>query len=189
MSPPRYRKYSDRLPDYIKHYDGPLRKKLMSAKIFRIYRKWSYICHRCFNPKDASYIFYGAKGIKVLFNSRDFIGWWLYWIDRIDFDPSLAVVSRIDHSKDYCFSNIKLESNSDNSKECAYRTVSNRMAKVHRPVAAICKTTGRILKEFKSLKDASAYSGVDASIIVKICAGISGTRKVSYTFKRLPLTR
>ena len=78
---------------------------------------------RCLNKNVRSYRDYGAKGIKVEYSCREFVGWYLYQLMNKDFkDP---VVSRIDHSMNYKFSNIRLDERSNNSKEAMQRMAIN----------------------------------------------------------------
>ena len=80
----------------------------------RIGKIFNGICHRCYNPKNKSYRWYGDKGIKVcdewLQNPKSFEDWAL----NNGYKNNLTI-DRIDSNKDYCPGNcqwITLEENS-----------------------------------------------------------------------------
>lgn len=70
---------------------------------------------RCKNVNCKSYKWYGAKGIRVEYDSRAFVSWWLHeYAKREWIKPS---VGRIDHSKNYSFDNIEMVEFRDNVLE------------------------------------------------------------------------
>lgn len=72
--------------------------------------------YRCNNPNSQDYKYYGAKGIKVEYNFKEFSRWYLEKEKAYPINTRL-VVDRLDHSKNYCFSNIRLVTQSENAKE------------------------------------------------------------------------
>ena len=103
----------------IKLYDGSLGRNTIHKDINAIYRRYKMQRQRCNNPKNDDYKNYGAKGIKVEYSSREFIGWWLESIKNIKVKK--PVCGRIDHSRNYSLDNIEIQSASENSKEARKR--------------------------------------------------------------------
>lgn len=73
---------------------------------------WSDQKQRCYRPKNNAYKYYGAKGIRVCYDSREFVGWWLSEQERLRLKK--PTISRIDHDKDYSLENIRLEEHAHN---------------------------------------------------------------------------
>ena len=59
-----------------------------------------------------------------MYDRRDFVSWWLFHIKA--FKGKQPSISRLDHTKDYSFSNIRLEEKKENSCEPLYRTPERR---------------------------------------------------------------
>ena len=135
----------------------------MSKNERAAYSSWIAQRSRCNNPKDARYPYYGAKGIKVFYSSREFISWWLEGLKKNNLNGTV-VCGRIDHSKGYSFDNIRLETQRSNVLECASRGVCN--VKVN-----LVSETGIVLKKFSSVKEAAAYAKVGSNSIVQVCKG------------------
>lgn len=87
----------------------------MPKKIQKIYWIWSAQIARCNNSKHKRFKTYGAKGIRVEYTAKEFIGWFQEAIKNCPFkEPH---VGRIDHSKNYSFDNIELQTARDNALE------------------------------------------------------------------------
>lgn len=106
-------------------YNGTLntRSNAMGRMALRAYGIWNSQRQRCHNPKDHAYKYYGAKGIRVEYEVRDFIGWWI--ASYLVVKPKSPSVGRIDHSKNYSFDNIEMVEHADNAREMYHRTGGN----------------------------------------------------------------
>jgi hypothetical protein len=97
------------------------------------YKSWLKQRERCLDPNHNRYQWYGAKGIKVLYSSYEFVKWWSKEIKK---KPPMKnpCCGRIDHSKHYSLDNIEIVEKSDNSKESwARRKKAVTSAKRSRP--------------------------------------------------------
>jgi hypothetical protein len=161
-----------------KIYTGSLgnRGDNMSAEAKRAYNIWNSQRSRCNNPRSASYKYYGAKGIRVQYTAREFIGWWLENIKK--FKGERPSVSRLDHSKDYALSNIRMESISDNNRESALRTRPGA-----REIVAYDPRTGKLLATYKSIREASEKTGYSVTNICHTCVRNRGKQVPKITFK------
>jgi len=127
---------------------------------------------RCYNKKREKYKYYGEKGIEVKYSSGEFIGWWLEEIKS--FKGKDPTISRIDHSKNYEFGNIKIESRSDNTIER-----NKRILPFHKAKKVMAKSKAESLL-FLSVNSCSVYFGVlpiTMSNIIKNKSELNG-----YTF-------
>ena len=105
----------------MKPYAGPLHMEGLSKDpVAR--RGMTAINHqraRCENPEHPYYKYYGAKGIRVEYGTREFIGWYIE--NFKNFKGENPTVGRKDHSKNYRFDNIRFESREENSAESCRR--------------------------------------------------------------------
>ncbi len=97
-------------------YNGSLNINKMNFVQKSAYRSWKNARDRCNRQKNNGFLHYGAKGIRVIYSSRDFISWYEKEWNKRKF-WSRPNVSRIDHSKNYSFDNIELIECSENVKE------------------------------------------------------------------------
>lgn len=108
--------------EYMKQYykDNREKKLKYSKQHLEKYRQdnplrsvWHNIKHRCYNPKDAHFKDYGARGIKVcdlwLNNYETFKEWCL----ENGYEKGLEI-DRIDNSGDYCPSNCQFVTQAEN---------------------------------------------------------------------------
>lgn len=65
----------------------------------RIYNTWAHMKQRCYNPNNASYAYYGAKGIKVCEDWQNFIPF-CEWAIINGYNDNLTL-DRININKDY----------------------------------------------------------------------------------------
>lgn len=155
----------------MKLYSGLLGKHRMSGDAQVGYNVWSHQKERCNRVKHKSYKFYGAKGIRVEYSSREFVTWYLEQIKKFKGDkPS---VGRIDHSKNYSLDNIEMVTCSENSKEMIRRCG----APDKRKFIEISKNQ-KIIAIVLGLSKASEVTGISPS---QICGLIKGYCKRSYT--------
>ncbi len=130
-------------------YKGKLDLKEMKGEVRRAYLSWQSQRARCHNRKYGPYKNYGAKGIRVIYTSRQFISWWLRNIEN--FNGLIPTAGRIDHDGDYTFDNIILQDKADNTREVLMRRGSPRKIKI----ALISLKTNKPLIFFKSIKQDS----------------------------------
>lgn len=136
-------------------YKGKLGSRIMSGRPHLAYTSYRAQKYRCTNKNASDYKYYGFKGICVEYSSREYVSWWLR--ERVRFPHSAKVsIDRIDHSKNYTFSNIRMILHSDNVGECNRRT--------HFKGVDIYKD-GAFLKNCNTAKEASEFCGVSAHII------------------------
>ena len=149
-------------------YEGtlwPPKMGLLERKAYSVYRRMK---QRCYNIKTDNYRYYGGKGIKVLLESREFIGWWVEQQGILKLkNPS---VSRRDHSGDYYLWNMKLEEMFDNISEMAKRCkVGGKRPK--KPVFVFNLNTSDEFVFFMSRDDAAKELNMKASSISEVCRG------------------
>lgn len=155
-------------------------KRKLPKELKTAYQSWLDQRHRCNNPNNHSYKYYGAKGVKVKYNSIEFVNWWKEQLKI--FKGKKPTVSRIDHNGHYEFGNIKLEAHIDN---CVWDTI-----KRNGPPGIKCKRKILIL-DYKSKEpiiiaesgvEAERLTGVKRTNIVRICKGLSKYGK-GFTFE------
>jgi hypothetical protein len=112
----------------LKIYEGVLDPKKMPSEARKAYNSYKSQKQRCTNPKNKKFKYNGAMGISVCYGPREFIGWWLEQQELLNLkDPTCG---RVDHDKNYDFSNIRLEERSDNTRERNKRCRYNLSKKV-----------------------------------------------------------
>lgn len=142
-------------------YEGTLntRSKKMSALAKRAQGIFNAQRQRCSNKNNNSYKTYGAKGIRVEYGPREFIGWWLAEYKKKKWH--MASVGRIDHSKNYSFDNIEMVEQADNALEMYERTGGNK-AVTKTPVVLFTETE---CHAFSSSALAAKFARVTPSLI------------------------
>lgn len=80
----------------------------------RIYRTWSGMKERCYNPKRRAYQWYGAKGIKICDEWLDF-NIFKDWAYKNGYNDNLTI-ERFDPNKNYCPENCEWITKSENSR-------------------------------------------------------------------------
>lgn len=81
----------------------------------RIARIFSGMKHRCYNPNDKAYLWYGGKGIKICNEWMDNPKLFEDWALNNGYDDNLTI-DRKDEDKDYCPENCVWITLEDNSK-------------------------------------------------------------------------
>lgn len=105
-------------------YAGTLHLPDMDPLVRKAYSIWSNQKYRCNNIKCKEFKYYGAKGIKVKYSPREFIGWYL--AEHKKKMPKKPSIGRIDHSKNYELGNIELVEAGENTREMLMRTGGNK---------------------------------------------------------------
>lgn len=147
-------------------YQGRLgsdRGAMDSEAAQKAYRIYIQQVGRCSNKNNPSFKTYGARGVRVQYTARQFIGWYLKELSA--FKGTTPAVGRIDHSKDYSFDNIEMVEMSNNAKERTDRLgpVTDR-----RPVL-IFNNSGELHARASSVRDAAAMIGVQHGAVVFSC--------------------
>lgn len=133
---------------------------------------------RCGNKNYVSYKYYGMKGISVEYTIRQFVYWYLKEIKKYGPRRKKPVVGRIDHSLGYSFTNIKLESRTENANE-----VIGRCAKNYSMPVVVTSTNGKLLFKARSMIEAAKKSGVSYGGVWKQCRGKVESPRTSYRFR------
>ena len=162
----------------IKPYNGVLNAHKMDGNQKAAYEVWKGQRQRCSNPNSRRYKYYGARGIKVCYSSRDFISWYLDAIQS--FDGTRPNVGRINHDKDYSFDNIKIESGSSNSKE-RQRRAGNPTPR--RPVDIYYTDKMTLIAHAESVQAAGRFAGVTRNNVAQHCQGKHKQSRSGYTFR------
>lgn len=160
----------------MRNYTGPLDVKKMDKSIKKIYMRWGCQRSRCNNPRDKAFKYYGEKGIRVEYSSRDFIDWFLN--AQISGKFKNPVTGRVDHSKNYSFDNIEMIEWSDNSKEAILRSGNPRPKRI---VHVFFKTNEHSIF-FDSIHSAAAHFGRYPSYVYKRAAGKIKSEKDDLSF-------
>lgn len=146
-------------------------------------RLWQYMNQRCYNKKNTGYAYYGGAGIKISMSYDEFMYWFIN--NAKDFDKlSYVSIGRKDHKKDYCLSNIKTETVSENSKESYSR---NGRFTIWKPRGVIVGFPNGKTEIFSSISEAGRAVHYDISTISKICRGKGSRNKSGLTFNFLEL--
>lgn len=140
------------------------------------YVSWANQRSKCNNPKNPDFKYYGAKGIRVEYSSRQFVLWWLKNLKRRKWTQ--PTVGRIDHDRNYSFDNIVMQERIENSSERCRRLGRPVPAKTAPKFTAVFKN-GRKIKKFRSAMDAAVYFKLNTSTVVRLCQGkyISGGKR------------
>jgi hypothetical protein len=155
----------DRLPSEIAPYLGTRSPKKMSSLEKKAETCYSDQIARCYNPSLKAYKYYGGKGVRVCYEAKDFMAWYIHYQNKLNLkQPS---VDRVDPNGHYTFSNIQLmEFHENRIKPWAGKMPSNIEAKRKR-ILIIDKKSQEPLMICKSTVEAQQMSGVFRSAIWK----------------------
>ncbi len=171
----------------IPEYKGPLHAPIMEPLARKALETIVDQRRRCSNPKNSGYKTYGAKGIKVEYTSRQFIAWYLENIKK--FKGKKPSVGRIDHSKNYTFDNIEIQSCSDNAKErCDRLGAFNYKGGIDTkiPVVVYLYRTMEPIVICDSFVEAARVCRASRTAVSAILRGeYKSVAKKKFTFKRL----
>lgn len=142
----------------------------LNGKRTQLYRCWSNIKSRCYNPKVRSYADYGAKGIKMCDEWLHDFKAFAEWSRSHGFQEGLTI-NRKDPTKDYEPSNCEWITSEEN----------NRQARKHH----LCEGTNLITGEtvqFLNIRDFAKENGFSYSAIDQVLHGHNKTHK-NWTFR------
>lgn len=142
-------------------YLGPLNILKMSAVQARAYRSWKDQQQRCGNPNNSRYYCYGALGIRRVYTSREFIGWYESAYRKVPPTWQRVQCGRIDHAGDYRLGNVQLEACSDNTRD---RNARNGNPTYSKTLTAKNTQSGEI-RVFESKRVAARELGVSRRAI------------------------
>jgi len=166
------------------YYSGPLYRRdenNMPNEIRLALNSLNAQRQRCNYKKSVKYKWYGARGIKVEYSTREFVGWYLENIKNKRFKK--PVTSRIDHSKNYCFGNINLEECSENTKErCVRSKHTLGIGSVKRQKYVMCFKNGKHIAT-GTLKDVCNIFGMCRGAISQLCHGKNKKAKNRWVYK------
>ena len=133
---------------------------------------------RCNNPDHPDYKWWGAKGIKVEYTSKQFVQWYEKAIQEYTGDfPS---VGRINHKKKYSLDNIEIQSMSDNAKERIQRKGNpNPGIKIN----IFDSNTMNLISVADSAHEASRITGMSYPGILCQCRNNKSIPRKQYIFR------
>jgi hypothetical protein len=144
-------------------YIGVLKISKMSNIAKKAYESWKDQGKRCTNPNSKDYEYYGAKGVKRIWSSRDCINWYINEILTRDLwiKPN---VSRIGDLGNYKLGNVKLIEASENTAEIRWTEKKKEAArkngkKVSKKILLTNIYDGNDILYFESGAAASEYLG------------------------------
>jgi hypothetical protein len=114
---------------------------------------------RCTNPNHKKYEWWGARGIRVEYSAREFISWYLR--ERPKNLSDRVHCGRIDHDKNYSFSNIVMQTPTENSEEANHRT--------HGAHIVVLDKNLDVKFKFKTMKECAAFFAVSEDTIQQWC--------------------
>jgi hypothetical protein len=145
-----------------KDYEGPINRETMEGEVKRAYTSYCMQRQRCYNPKNNRFKYYGARGIEVEYEAREFIGWWL-WQRSLNPDMKHPQCGRIDHGGNYRFDNIEVVSRADNLREMNTRKGP--------PVKVVAETRDGIRLHFDSIGECARIVGINRELLEQHLAG------------------
>lgn len=129
----------------------------------RLYRIWSNMKSRCYNPNVSCYKRYGAKGIMVCDEWHEYINF-SKWAKENGYQDDLTI-ERKDPHKDYCPENCEWITSSENSKRARQRKCWGRSLE-----------TGEYV-EFINIKEFSKERGFSRKCIDRVLHNKNKTHK------------
>lgn len=161
-------------------YQGPLNMRKMDAVAAWAYRAWKNQKTRCYNQNAPLYRYYGGKGVRVLYSSRDFLGWAV--AQKLPGPIGQIAIGRINHDDHYKFGNIEVVTRSANSQEMLLRNKNPANRKRQRAVV-VFDGFGARLGRFDCISDAARAFSVDSGKVSRICSGVYKAMKNGIKFQ------
>ena len=160
---------------FIKPYEGRLDSRMLKeGRLKDAYTSLRGQRYRCNNKNSEDYKWYGAKGIKVIYPTRYFIGWYLKEAKRFKKGEKISI-DRIDHNGNYMFNNIRLVTRSENSREMARRLRSIDITLYSPDNIKLATFKDSIVAE-----NLTKYKGEN----IRHCVRVSGLLRDGYYFRR-----
>ena len=136
----------------------------------QLYRCWSNIKSRCYNPNVRSYADYGAKGVKMCDEWLHDFQAFASWARSHGFEEGLTI-NRKDSHGDYEPENCEWITLSENSKQ----------SRPHKLCEGVNTETGEIVR-FWNIRDFASERGLSYSCIDQVLHGHNKTHK-EWTFR------
>ncbi len=156
-----------------KYRGKPISYGPRSKLVTRAYNCWATQRKRCTNPKSKDYKNYGGKGIQVEYESLEFVLWYIKTIKLKRY--KWATVGRVDHSKNYSFSNIEMQEMTVNVKERVWRNPQGIIIEVFQ--------NGKKIKTCRSKREVEALTGINGNFIDRYIKTKGKSHKWGYSFK------
>lgn len=158
-------------------YTGKLGRSNMSGVAKTAYQSWCDQRQRCMSPGNKNFKYYGKKGIKVEYTSREFISWWRQQLGSTKLKSTERIVcERIDHAKNYRFGNVILGTQRSNAREVGLRGLQRRKVLLLAP-------SGKVLRRFKTVGDAAKFCGRSSASVVQVCRGNAECNSLGQVFR------
>lgn len=134
----------------------------MPKDVGKAYTSFCQQKQRCYNPNNNRYKYYGARGIRVEYTVRQYMGWWL-WQRSLNPHMKHPQCGRIDHSKNYSFDNIEMVERADNLREMNTRKKPN--------VKVVAVTRDNLRLHFDSIGECARIVGINRDVLEQHLAG------------------
>ena len=154
-------------------YVGPLSQKKMPPLVMRAKTAISHQRARCNNRRHPYYKWYGAKGIRVEYTTREFVAWFLNALPAYQ-GVGHPTVGRINHEKGYRFDNIRVESRQDNTREMCFRMNRDFQKKT---IRARSSKTGKVIGKWNSIIETVEANGCSVTTVSRHVNGHVSSRK------------
>lgn len=135
----------------------------LEGKRTRLYRCWTNMKSRCYNPKVRSYADYGAKGIEICEEWYDFSKF-AEWAHAHGYKDNLTI-ERIDPKGNYCPENCEWITAGENTKRACQRHCWGKNTKTNEYV------------EFWCIRDFAKERGLSYSCIDQVLHGRNKTHQ------------
>ena len=164
--------------------DGKVAHKDLNKVQKKAYSVYTGQLNRCHNKNASDYAYYGGKGVKVEYSRKEFMSWYVAEFDK--YPGSDPTVGRIDHSKNYSFSNIRMDSFRENRSE-RWKRCGPAVGNIPRPVGLFSKKTGECIATFPSVSRCSIELELDSGLIHRNCSSKKpkGSSKHSWYYRFL----
>jgi hypothetical protein len=154
----------DRLLPEIAPYLGTRSPKKMTPLEQKAENCYSDQIGRCYNPTNRAYKYYGGKGVRVCYEPKDFMAWYIHHQNKLGLkQPS---VDRIDPNG-HTISNIQLIEHHENRIKPWVGKIPSHIIAKRKRVLIIDMATQEPLMICKSTVEAQQMSGIFRSAIWK----------------------
>jgi hypothetical protein len=127
--------------------------------------------------------YYKHRGIRVRYPLRDYISWFIFEAQKFPQETWKDLVcGRIDHSGDYMFGNVQLETKNSNSKEVMVRYENQLRKSLLKPVEMVSQN-GEVVRRFSGICECAKYIGFSFTTTRKIIDGRPIAKKINYSLR------